>query len=140
MSEDRRNARGRMAGAVLAIGSWLAALALLALYWWATGVAGRRPDRHALSDCPAASAPEPAQDVGRQAKVAAYARKLRAERPDYLAIYELDGRYSVWLTGTGQTKWRDADSLAQARKIVDDYFIEWAENCVGDEPPGRRVE
>ena len=75
-----------------------------------------------------------------QGRIEIYKAKLMRENPDHLRIYDVGGSYEVWCSGIGQSKWRDASTLEEARKIADDYYTSWASNCVGDQPMGILVE
>ena len=104
MSEDRRNARGRMAGAVLAIGSWLAALALLAMQW-ATG----------LFIYPAANALKTPVELARIVQ-----ERLPPDRP--LLLYRMNGEILAYYSNRrGEVLWhpRDlADAMAREHSGV----------------------
>jgi hypothetical protein len=80
------------------------------------------------------SAP-PVQDVEK------YAAKLRKDMNNVRIYCVTSNHYEVWTTGGFLPgKWKDAESLEAAHKIVDDYYIQWAKNCIGPTPPGRLVE
>lgn len=74
----------------------------------------------------------------RQKTVEEYAATLRKDH-DSIHIYEVNGRYEVWSTKPSG-KWRDAATLEEARKIVADYYTQWAKNCMGDQTPANRIE
>lgn len=59
-----------------------------------------------------------------------YAVKLRKDF-NSVHIYEREGRFEVWYFETGKPcRWSDSGTIEEARKIVDDYYIAWAKNCV----------
>lgn len=75
-----------------------------------------------------------------QPSIEEYAARLRKDMAN-VNIYSVSNRYEIWTTGGFLPgKWKDAGSLEEARKIVDDYYIEWAKNCIGPTPLGRKVE
>ena len=68
-----------------------------------------------------------------------YAKRLRKDF-DSLRIYQSSNRFEIWTKNVGETKWKEVGSLEEARKVVDDYYLLWAKNCIGDKPQGKRVE
>ena len=70
-----------------------------------------------------------------------YAARLHKDMNNLRIYCVTSNHYEVWTTGgIWPGKWKDAESLEAARKIVDDYYIKWAQNCIGPTPPGRLVE
>ena len=62
---------------------------------------------------------------------------------DSVHIYMVNtNQYEVWCTGglAGGGLWRATNTLEAARQIVDDYYVQWAKNCIGPTPPGKQVE
>jgi hypothetical protein len=95
--------------------------------------------------CCSCSRPSPAvirqqPPAQKQKSVEEYAAGLRKDY-DSVQIYAVSNRYEVWcMGGLFPGKWKDAETLDQARQIVNDYYLKWAENCIGPTPPGKRIE
>ena len=70
-----------------------------------------------------------------------YAARLRKEN-DSVHIYAVSNKFEVWCdSGIAlMGKWKNAETIEEARKIVSDYYDEWARNCIGPIPPGKLVE
>lgn len=69
-----------------------------------------------------------------------YAIRLRKEH-DSVHIYAVSNKFEVWcMHGIVTGKWKDAETMEEARKIVNEYYIEWARNCIGPNPPGKLIE
>jgi hypothetical protein len=68
-----------------------------------------------------------------------YAADLR-KRHDSVHIYAVENHYEVWSLGALKGKWKEAQTLEEARKVVDDYYLEWARACIGPTIPGVRIE
>lgn len=66
--------------------------------------------------------------------------KALRERHNSVRIYAVSNRFEVWCMGTFPGKWKDAETLEEAREIVTAYYRKWAENCIGPEIPGTLVE
>ena len=71
--------------------------------------------------------------------VLAKAAELRKDFDD-IHIYVVSNRYEVWCTGVGPGQYKDAATLDEAHKIINNYYIEWAKRCIGDMPTGKLVE
>lgn len=68
------------------------------------------------------------------------AAKLRKEH-DSVHIYAVSNKFEVWCThGLATGKWKDAETLEDARRVVNEYYLEWARNCIGPVPAGKLVE
>jgi hypothetical protein len=69
-----------------------------------------------------------------------YAAKLKKDY-DAVHIYAVSNCFIVWCNHkTKEGRWAEANTIEEARKIVDDYYKEWARNCMGPTPPGKLVE
>jgi hypothetical protein len=68
-----------------------------------------------------------------------YAADLR-KRHDSVHIYAVSNHYEVWTMSVLKGKWKEAQTIEEARKIVDDYYREWARACIGPALPGERIE
>lgn len=80
------------------------------------------------------------EDITCPVTVENYAAKLRKQN-DSVHIYAVSNRFEVWCDHSiAKGKWKDAETLEEARQIVYEYYIQWAKNCIGPTPPGKKVE
>lgn len=84
-------------------------------------------------------ASSPDTDPSYEEKVEKKAAILRKSY-DSVRICRVGEAYEVWCTGVLPGKLKDAATLEEARKIVDAYYREWAQNCIGPTLPGEAVE
>jgi len=58
---------------------------------------------------------------------------------DCIKIYAVSNRFEVWDASGSPGLWETADTVEEARQIVDAYYWQWAKNIIGPELPKYRV-
>ena len=59
---------------------------------------------------------------------------------DSVHIYAVSNRYEVWCTHTVKDKWKDVETAEEAKRVVDEYYLDWARNCRGSKSEGKLVK
>lgn len=67
------------------------------------------------------------------------AESLKKEH-DCVHIYSVSNSFEIWTSGIESGYWKSANTLEEARTIVDNYYMQWARNIRGEPTPGILVE